>query len=135
MHRSNDLLPKDNVENLEGLLVFIMPGTSCKKPQMVASTNKSLIIDSNILVCSFRDLKYVQSPHNDTFIVKVQISNALVSRVLVDNGSGVNIFFKDATEKMGIFYNTNMGKTTIHTFNGPPSNPWGCWSYGLSRTL
>lgn len=42
-----------------------------------------------------QDLEDVHSPYDDALIVKVQISNIMVSRVLVDNGSSVNILFKD----------------------------------------
>ncbi|KAB2626198.1 hypothetical protein D8674_017858 [Pyrus ussuriensis x Pyrus communis] len=47
-----------------------------------------------------------------------QISHALVSRVLVDTGSGVSVIFNNAVEKMRILNNINKGKTTLHTFNG-----------------
>lgn len=62
---------------------------------MVASINKPLAIDSNILMFSDRDLEEVHSPYNDALVVKVQISNAMVSRVLMDNRSRVNVIFKD----------------------------------------
>lgn len=57
------------------------------------------------------------TPHNDLFIVKVQISNAMISRVLMDNRLRVNVLFKDAAEKMGILDNINKGRITLHTFN------------------
>lgn len=62
---------------------------------MVALINIPLAIDSNILMFFDRDLEGVHSPYNDALIVKVQISNTMVSRVLMDNRSGVNILFKD----------------------------------------
>lgn len=60
---------------------------------------------------SEQDLQDVHSPHDDA------LGNAMVSRVLVDNEFGVNIFFKDATEKMRILNNISRSKITIHTFN------------------
>lgn len=69
--------------------------TACKKHRMVASNNKPLAIDSNILMLSDRDLEGVHSPYNDAIVVKLQISNAMVSWVLMDNRSGVKVLFKD----------------------------------------
>lgn len=46
--------------------------------------------------------------------------NALVSHVLVDNGSGVSVFFKNAAKNMGILNSINKSKTTLHTFNWAP---------------
>lgn len=62
---------------------------------MMVSINKPLPINSNILMFFDQDLEDVHSPYDDALIVKVQISNIMVSRVLVDNGSSVNILFKD----------------------------------------
>lgn len=73
----------------------------------MASINKPLTIDSNILMSSNRDLEDVHSPYDDAFVIKVQISNTLVSQVLVDNVFRVNILFKDVVEKMGIIDNIN----------------------------
>ncbi|KAB2625773.1 hypothetical protein D8674_017433 [Pyrus ussuriensis x Pyrus communis] len=57
---------------------------------MVASINKTLAIDANILMFFDRRMEDFHSPDNDPFIVKVQITNAMISRVLVDNKLGVN---------------------------------------------
>lgn len=85
---------------------------------MVASIYKPPPIASTIPMFSNRDLEDVCSPYDDALVITVHISNAMVSRVLVDNGYRVNILFKDAAEKMGILDNINKSKTTMHTFNG-----------------
>ncbi|KAB2621075.1 hypothetical protein D8674_037654 [Pyrus ussuriensis x Pyrus communis] len=54
--------------------------------------------------------------HNE----RLDQSNAIVSRVLVDNGLGVNVLFKDVAEKMGILDSIDKGRTTLHTFNKAP---------------
>ncbi|TQD73104.1 hypothetical protein C1H46_041365 [Malus baccata] len=84
----------------------------------MAFITKPLAIDSNILMFLDMDLEDVYSPHDDAFVIKIQITNALVSSILVDNGSGVSLFFDDAAEKMEILNSVNKGKTTIYTFNG-----------------
>lgn len=94
----------------------------CKNPQMVASINKPPPINSNILMFFDQDLEDVHSPYDDALIVKVQISNVMVSPVLVDNGSSVNVLFKDAADKIGLLDSINKGKTTLHIVNGPLSS-------------
>ncbi|KAM2989055.1 hypothetical protein FF2_003079 [Malus domestica] len=84
----------------------------------MAFITKPLAIDSNILIFLDMDLEDVHSPHDDAFVIKIQISNALVNIILVDNSSGVSLFFDDAVEKMEILDSVNKGKTTIYTFNG-----------------
>ncbi|CAN6718808.1 unnamed protein product [Malus baccata var. baccata] len=64
-----------------------------------------------------RDLDDVHSSHDDASVIKVQISNAMVSHVLVDNRYGVNILFKDAMERIRILDNINKSKITLHSFN------------------
>lgn len=87
----------------------------------MAFINKPLAIDSNILPFFDQDLEDVHSPHDDAFVVKIQIPNTLVSRILVENGSRVSVFFKDTAENMGIIDCLNKGKMTLHTFNGAPT--------------
>lgn len=74
---------------------------------MMASVIKPLTIDFNILMFSNRDLEDVHSPYDDALVIKVQISNTLVSWVLVNNVFGVNVLFKEVVEKMGILDNIN----------------------------
>lgn len=69
------------------------------------------------------DLEDVHPPYDNTFVIKIQISNALVSCVLVDNGSGVHVIFNDVVEKVGIHDCINKGNTTFHTFNVAPIWP------------
>lgn len=84
---------------------------------MMALINKPLaFVLSDILMLFDWELEDV-SLHDNDLVVKVQIYNAKVSWVLVDNRSGVNIIFKDVAEKMAILDNINKGKTTIHSFN------------------
>ncbi|TQD72737.1 hypothetical protein C1H46_041728 [Malus baccata] len=70
----------------------------------------------NILMFFNRDLEDVHSPFDDVVIVKMQISNAMVNHVLVDNGSGVNVLFKDVVENMAILDSHKRRE-------GPPSTP------------
>ncbi|KAM1179452.1 hypothetical protein ACFX2G_019025 [Malus domestica] len=104
-----------------------------KKPRLVASINKSLAINSTILMSSDRDLEDVHSPHGDALVIKVQILNALDDRILVDNGFRVSVLFKDAAKKMGILDNINKGRTTLHNFNGATVQSFGTIKLAVQR--
>ena len=43
-----------------------------------------------------------QHPHDDPLVIKVVVANKMIHRVLVDNGSSVDIIFSSAFNKMGI---------------------------------
>ncbi|XP_024018879.1 uncharacterized protein LOC112090858 [Morus notabilis] len=48
------------------------------------------------------DASGVHFPHNDALVVEAMIGNHTVCRILVDNGSSVNLLYSDCLEKMGI---------------------------------
>ena len=48
------------------------------------------------------DLKGCQHPHDDPLVVRAVVANKTVHRVLIDNGSSVDIIFASAFDKMGI---------------------------------
>lgn len=90
---------------------------------MVATINKPLAIDYNILMFLDHDLEDQDATHHsqqatdDALVVKVQISNALVSSIMVNNCSRVRVLFNDATEKRRILDIINKEIITLHTFN------------------
>ena len=46
------------------------------------------------------EAKRVVHPHNDAIVLKAQVANNLVKRVLIDNGSAADIIFKSTLERM-----------------------------------
>ena len=48
------------------------------------------------------DLEGCQHPHDDTFMIRAVVANKIIHRVLVDNGSLVDIIFASAFDQMGI---------------------------------
>ncbi|XP_024020400.1 uncharacterized protein LOC112091317 [Morus notabilis] len=48
------------------------------------------------------DASGVHFPHNDALVVEAMIGNHTVCRILVDNGSSVDLLYSDCFEKMGI---------------------------------
>ena len=62
-----------------------------KLPQL--DTAKTFL-DSNLEGC--------QHPHNDPLVIRAVVANKTIHRVLVDNGSSVDIIFASAFDKMDI---------------------------------
>ena len=48
------------------------------------------------------DMEGCQHPHDDPLVIRVVVANKTVHRVLIDNGSSVDIIFASAFDKMGI---------------------------------
>ena len=48
------------------------------------------------------DMEGCQHPHDDPLVIRAVIANKIVHRVLVYNGSSVDIIFASAFDKMGI---------------------------------
>ncbi|XP_024029455.1 uncharacterized protein LOC112093974 [Morus notabilis] len=48
------------------------------------------------------DASGVHFPHNDALVVEAVIGNHTVCRILVDNGSSIDLLYSDCLEKMGI---------------------------------
>ena len=49
-----------------------------------------------------QDLHTVRLPHQDPFVVKLQVDKAILGRVLIDGGSSADVLFWEAFQKMGL---------------------------------
>ena len=67
----------------------------------IQAVSKLLRIDTTITF-SDSDLEGCQHPHDDLLVVRAIVANTTVHRVLVDNGSSIDIIFASAFDKMGI---------------------------------
>ena len=48
------------------------------------------------------EARTMRHPHNDALVVSLKVANNLVHRILVDNGSSVDVLFKGALDKMNL---------------------------------
>lgn len=58
--------------------------------------------DGSEVIFSEEDARRVHFPHNNALVVDAMLGNHTVYRILVDNGSLVDILSSDCLEKMGI---------------------------------
>ncbi|XP_073279553.1 uncharacterized protein [Primulina huaijiensis] len=65
------------------------------------------------------DLKGVSLPHNDALVIQARVANYDVLRVFVDNGSSVNVIFKEALVQMDLQeYQLEAVETALFGFAG-----------------
>ena len=67
----------------------------------VQAVSKLPRLDTSITF-SDSDMEGCQHPHDDPLVIRAVVANKIVHRVLVDNGSSVDIIFASAFDKMGI---------------------------------
>ncbi|XP_076902705.1 uncharacterized protein LOC143557545 [Bidens hawaiensis] len=68
----------------------------------------------------------IQGPHHDGLVITLYISNSFVSRVLVDNGSSVNIIQLDTLKRMNIPESENVSRSSVLMgFNGEAKSTVG----------
>ena len=67
----------------------------------VQTVSKLSRLDTTITFSDF-DMEGCQHPHDDPLVIKSIVANKTIHRVLVDNGSSIDIIFASAFDKMGI---------------------------------
>ncbi|XP_062075262.1 uncharacterized protein LOC133779302 [Humulus lupulus] len=79
-----------------------------------------------VIVFSEDDARRVHFLCHDRLVVESYISNMMVARILVDNGSLVNILFKSAYEKIGLTTSgLSLCTSTLYGFSGEGLIPVG----------
>ena len=72
------------------------------------------------------DVHLVHHPHCDTLIVKAMMANSNVYRILVDNGSSVDILYYQAFKKVGLKdSDLRLSPSPIYGFTGDSIIPIG----------
>lgn len=62
------------------------------------------MLDRVIVEITFgkRDLSLIQNPSSDLLVISLKIINCFVKRVLIDNGSSVEVMFIGTFNKIGL---------------------------------
>ena len=72
------------------------------------------------------DAKTVRFPHHDPLVIETPIANKVVARVLIDNGSSVNLLFKEAFTAIGLTdRDLSPSGSQLTGFNGTTLIPMG----------
>ncbi|XP_073025126.1 uncharacterized protein [Primulina eburnea] len=82
--------------------------------------------DEPVISFGPEDLRGVSLPHNDTLVIQARVANYDVLRVFVDNGSSVNVIFKEALVQMDLHeYQLEAVETALFGFAGHAVYPEG----------
>ncbi|XP_073046136.1 uncharacterized protein [Primulina eburnea] len=75
--------------------------------------------DEPVISFGPEDLRGVSLPHKDALVIQARVANYDVLRVFVDNGSSVNVIFKEALVQMDLHeYQLEAVETTLFGFAG-----------------
>ncbi|XP_062103611.1 uncharacterized protein LOC133814697 [Humulus lupulus] len=75
-------------------------------------TSEDRCYSASVITFTDDDLQGVHLPHDDPLVISLQVDHCQLSRVLVDGGSGVDILFWEAFQKMGLEENQIRTSTT-----------------------
>ncbi|XP_062118667.1 uncharacterized protein LOC133832323 [Humulus lupulus] len=91
---------------------------------LVTSEDRSY--PASVIAFTDDDLQGVHLPHDNPLVISLQVDHCQLGRVLVDGGSGVDILFWEAFQKMGLEENQIRPSTTpILGFNSQRVYPKG----------
>ena len=80
---------------------------------------------------SERDAPHIRHPYYDALVVKAMIANNNVHRILVDNGSSVDILYFQAFERMGLS-DLKPSPNPMYSFTGDSVIPLGVISLPMT---
>ncbi|XP_073051281.1 uncharacterized protein [Primulina eburnea] len=82
--------------------------------------------DEPVISFGPEDLRGVSLPHNDALVIQARVANYDVLRVFVDNGSSVNVIFKEAIVQMDLHeYQLEAVETALFGFASQAVYPEG----------
>ena len=87
----------------------------------------------NDITFSERDAHHVRHPHCDALVIKAMITNNYIHRILVDNGSSVDILYFQAFKRMGLMVSDlKPSPNPVYSFTGDSFIPLGVISLPMS---
>ncbi|XP_010424265.1 PREDICTED: uncharacterized protein LOC104709331 [Camelina sativa] len=75
-------------------------GLEVKREWLAQSTQPTT--NSDPIVFTEADASRLTGPHNDPLVVEMEISESMVTKILIDIGSSVNVIFKDVLIQMEV---------------------------------
>ncbi|XP_073294454.1 uncharacterized protein [Primulina huaijiensis] len=117
-----------------GVIKMILGGSrdgDSNRARKARSRRECLEVDvsgRNEPVISFgpEDLRGVSLPHNDALVIQARVANYDILRVFVDNGSSVNVIFKEALVQMDLHeYQLEAVEISLFGFAGHAVYPEG----------
>ncbi|CAL8124074.1 unnamed protein product [Prunus armeniaca] len=82
------------------------------------STDLSQAEDDPVINFQKKDLIGLNMPHNDAFIISIQIAQAMVDRIHADKGSAANILRLAVIQQMSLETKINESARSLTVFNG-----------------
>ncbi|XP_028121917.1 uncharacterized protein LOC114319112 [Camellia sinensis] len=90
------------------------------------AVNKGKTEEKDILSFSTMDLERVQMPHNDALVVTLRVKDIDIKRILIDQGSSVEIMYYDTFKQMKLKDKDLAPATSpLVSFNSQPEWPIG----------
>ena len=96
----------DVVTRFRETILTVKPVSSSEIKKIISDFDRNyhftLLSKIRIFLGFHTDMKGCQHPHDDPLVIRAIVANKTVHRVLIDNGSSVDIIFASAFDKMGI---------------------------------
>ena len=91
-----------------------------------ACPSRGIISKLEDIVFTKADANWVPYPYEDVLVVTAKVANSFIHKILVDNGSPVNILYWDAYQKTRLTW-ANLSPTTspLYRFSGDHVVPEG----------
>ena len=89
--------------------------------------------ETDLISFSEMDARHVRHPHCDALVIKAMVANHDVHRILVDNGSSVDILYFQAYERMGLkVSDLKLSPSLVYGFTGDSVVPLGVISLPMT---
>ncbi|XP_021990920.1 uncharacterized protein LOC110887651 [Helianthus annuus] len=89
-------------------------------------TGMTMLTNDKVITFDSDDRDNIQDPHHDRLVITLYVANHFVLRILVDNGSSVNIIQLETFKKMDIPQTEITSKSTVLVgFSGEAKNTTG----------
>ncbi|XP_013639563.1 PREDICTED: uncharacterized protein LOC106344800 [Brassica oleracea var. oleracea] len=97
----------------------VRAGKDYRRQAIIAQKWPTQVEADHQISFSAADYRGISMPHNDPLLIDIGIGECLVTKVLINTGSSVDLIFRDTLEKMGIdLRDMKPSSRTLTGFNG-----------------